>query len=164
MASGGPSRLASTTSLVAGRRFGELQGVERNRVARDSYGVLHGLLIAGIMLVALGLKKALLHTDEPLETVPAAALCGGAALYLAGHIAFRMRNVGSLNRQRIFCALILLALIPFATSVDAIVAVIAVAVVHVVLIAYEATRFHESRHRVRHEGAHALGPHQNATG
>jgi low temperature requirement protein LtrA len=151
-------------ALVAGRRFAELKGVERNRLARDSYGVLHGLLIAGIMLVALGLKKALAHTDESLDTVPAVALCAGAALYLAGHIAFRLRNVGSLNRQRVFCALILLALIPFATSVDAVVAVIAVALVHVVLIAYEATRFHESRHRVRHEGAGSLGPRENATG
>ena len=79
------------------------------------------------MLVALGLKKALLHIDEPLETVPAVALCGGAALYLVGHVAFRLRNIGSLNRQRLFAALILLALIPFATSVDAIAAVIAVA-------------------------------------
>ncbi len=151
-------------ALVAGRRFAELKGVERNRVARDSYGVLHGLLIAGIMLVALGLKKALAHTDEPLDTVPAVALCGGAALYLAGHIAFRLRNIGTLNRQRVFCSLILLALIPFATSVDAIVAVIAVAIVHVALIAYESMRFHDARRRIRHEGADSLGPHENATG
>jgi low temperature requirement protein LtrA len=151
-------------AIVAGRRFAELQGVERNRLARDSYGVLHGLLIAGIMLVALGLKKALAHTDLPLETVPAVALCGGAALYLVGHIAFRLRNVGSLNRQRIFCALILLALIPFATSVDAVVAVIAVAVVHVILIAYEAVRFQDARYRVRHEGAGSLRPREHASG
>ncbi len=151
-------------ALVAGRRFAQLPRVERNRLARDSYGVLHGLLIAGIMLVALGMKKALAHTDLPLETVPAVALCGGAALYLAGHIAFRLRNVGSLNRQRVFCALILLALIPFATSVDAVVAVCAVAVVHVALIAYETMHFREARMRVRREGAGALAPHENATG
>ena len=151
-------------ALVAGRRFGELRGVERNRVARDSYGVLHGLLIAGIMLVALGLKKALAHTDVPLEAVPAFALCGGAALYLVGHVACRLRNIGTLNRQRVFCALILLALIPFATSVDAVVAVIAVAVVHVILIAYEAMRFREARRRVRREGAGSLAPHENVTG
>jgi low temperature requirement protein LtrA len=151
-------------ALVAGRRFEALKGLDRNRLARDSYGVLHGLLIAGIVLVALGIKKAFAHTDLPLETVPAVALCGGAALYLAGHVAFRLRNVGSLNRQRVFCALILLALIPFATSVDAIVAVIAVALVHVALIAYETMHFREARMRVRREGAGSLGPHENATG
>ena len=151
-------------ALVAGRRFASLEGAARNRLARDSYGVLHGLLIAGIVLVALGLKKALAHTDLPLETVPAVALCGGAALYLVGHIAFRLRNVGSLNRQRVFCAVILLALTPFATSVDAIVAVIAVALVHVALIAYETVHFREARMRVRREGAGSLAPHENATG
>ena len=104
------------------------------------------------MLVALGLKKALLHVDEPLETVPAFALCGGAALYLLGHVAIRLRNIGSLNRQRLFAALILLALIPFATSVDAVVAVVAVALVHVALIAYEAMHFRDARDRVRSGG------------
>ena len=144
-------------ALVAGRRFAVAESGAQARLARDSYGVLHLLLIAGVVLVALGLKKALLHTDEPLETVPAVALCGGAALYLIGHVAFRLRNIGSLNRQRMFTAVILLALIPFATSVDALVAVITVAIVHVALIAYETVHFREARDRVRHEGAGSLG-------
>ena len=37
--------------------------------------------------------------------------------------------------------MILFALIPFATSVDALVAVVAVAIVHVVLIGYETMHF-----------------------
>ncbi|MDX6583925.1 MAG: hypothetical protein QOI10_3109 [Solirubrobacterales bacterium] len=139
-------------ALVAQRHFAALDRVEQNRLARDSYGVLHLLLIAGIVLVALGLKKALHDVDQPLETVPAFALCGGAALYLLGHVAFRLRNIGSLNRRRLFAALVLLALIPFAHSVDAVAAVLTVAAVHVVLIAYEATRFGDARDRVRHGG------------
>jgi low temperature requirement protein LtrA len=139
-------------ALVAERHFAELSGAAQARLARDSYGVLHLLLIAGIVLVALGLKKALLHVDEPLETVPAFALCGGAALYLLGHIAIRLRNLRTINRQRLFTALVLLALTPFATSVDAVVAVVAVAVVHVILIGYEALRFRDARDRVRHGG------------
>ena len=139
-------------ALVAGRRFATLERLERTRVSRDSYGILHLLLIAGVVLVALGLKKALLHTDEALETVPAVALCGGAALYLIGHVAIRFRNLHTINRQRLFTAVILLALIPFALSVSALAAVYAVAVVHVALIAYESTRFRDARHRIRHEG------------
>ena len=96
-------------------------------------------MIAGVVLVALGLKKTLLHVDAPLDTVPAVALCGGAALYLIGHVLFRLRNIGTVNRQRLFAAVILLALIPFADSADALAAVLAVAVVHVALIAYETT-------------------------
>jgi low temperature requirement protein LtrA len=143
-------------ALFAERRFAEAKGGAQARLARDSYGVLHLLLIAGVVLVALGLKKALLHTDAPLETIPAFALCGGAALYLIGHIAFRLRNVGTINRQRLFAAVILLALIPFATSVDAVVAVIAVAIVHVALIAYEAIHFKDARDRVRHPSSGAV--------
>jgi low temperature requirement protein LtrA len=139
-------------ALVAERHFASLDRLAQNRLARDSYGVLHLLLIAGIVLVALGLKKALLHVDEPLETIPAVALCGGAALYLVGHVAFRLRNIGSLNRQRTFAAVILVALIPFATSADALAAVLAVAIVHAALIGYEATHFREARVRVRSGG------------
>jgi len=139
-------------ALVAGRRFADLERLERTRVSRDSYGILHLLLIAGVVLVALGLKKGLLHTDEALDTVPAVALCGGAALYLLGHVAIRFRNLHTINRQRLFTAVILLALIPFATSVSALAAIYAVAVVYVALIAYESTRFRDARHRIRHEG------------
>ena len=87
-------------AIVAERKLTEAVGVARNRLARDSWGVLHGLLIAGIILTALGVKKTIGHVDEPLETVPATALCGGVALYLFGHVVIRLRSFGSLNRQR----------------------------------------------------------------
>jgi low temperature requirement protein LtrA len=143
-------------ALVAERHFSSFDPIERTRVARDSYGVLHLLLIAGVVLVALGLKKAVLHTDEPLETVPAFALCGGAALYLIGHVAFRLRNIRTLNRQRLFTALVLVALTPFATSVDAVIAVVVVALVHVILIGYETLHFGDARDRIRHAGTTEL--------
>ena len=139
-------------ALVAERNFASLTGPAQARLARDSYGVLHLLLIAGIVLVALGLKKALGHTDEALETVPAVALCGGAALYQLGHVAIRLRNLGTVNRQRLFTALVLLALIPFATSVDALAAVLVVALVHVLLVGYETMHFRDARDRIRHGG------------
>jgi low temperature requirement protein LtrA len=143
-------------ALVAGRHFAGTDRVAQARLARDSYGVLHVLLIGGVVLVALGLKNALLDVDEPLKTVPAFALCAGAALYLLGHVAMRLRNLGTLNHQRLFASVVLLALIPFADSVDALVAVITVAVVHVALITYEALRFRDARERVRHEGSASL--------
>ena len=79
-------------------------------------------MIAGIVLVALGVKKTIGHVDEPLDTVPAVALFGGIALYYAAHVAFRLRNLGSLNRERLVAVLIALALIPLALEVDALIA------------------------------------------
>jgi low temperature requirement protein LtrA len=136
-------------SIVAARKLREAEGIERNRLARDSWGVLHGLLIAGIVLIALGIKKTLAGVDEHLETVPAAALCGGVAVYFTGHIAIRLRSVGTLNRQRLVVALLSLALIPLATSVDALLALLAVAALLMALIGYEAIRLREARERIR---------------
>ncbi len=137
---------------VAQRRLAAARGVERFRLARDSYSMLHLPMIAGIVLIALGFKKALAHVDEPLDTVPAVALCGGVAIYLLGQIGFRLRNVGTLNRQRMLVTVVVLALIPVATEVDAAVAVAMVAVLLAGLIAYEALRFREARARMRTAG------------
>ena len=91
----------------------------RVRIARDSYSYLHLPMIAGIVLVALGFKKTLAHVDEPLHTVPAVALFGGIALYYAGHVGFRLRNLGTINRARLTALIASLALIPLAVEVDA---------------------------------------------
>ena len=50
-------------------------------------------MVAGIVLVALGLEKTLGTSTRTCTLVPAAALLGGAALYLLAHVAFRWRNV-----------------------------------------------------------------------
>jgi low temperature requirement protein LtrA len=134
---------------VAARRLAQVQGGARARLARDAYAYLHLPMIAGIVLLALGVKKAIADVDAPLDTVPAVALCGGVALYLLAHIGFRLRIFHSLNRQRLAVALLALALIPIATSVDAVVAVSLIALLLTALVAYEALRFSETRARVR---------------
>jgi low temperature requirement protein LtrA len=136
-------------AIVAERRLKEAPPGEQAPLARDSYSYLHFPMIAGIVLLALGLKRTLADTGEPLDTVPAIALCGGPALYMIGHIAFRFRNVGTLNKHRTVATVALLALIPLALSADALGALTAVSVLLAGLIAYEAIRFREARARVR---------------
>jgi len=139
-------------ALVAARRLAKAQGLERNEIARDSYSYLHFPMLAGIMLVAVGLKRTLAHVGDPLGLVPAAALLGGAAIYLLAHVAFRYRNVHSLNKQRLFSAVLLLALVPVETAVrpSSLATLGALAAVLSGLIAYEALRFADARERVRH--------------
>ena len=137
-------------ALVAERLLTARQGADRARNARDSYTFLHLPMIAGIVLLALGTKKTLEHVDEPLETVPAFALCGGLSLYLLGLVAFRLRNVGSLNKQRLVTAIVLAALILPARELDALPALAVLAAACCGLVAYEAVRFREARDRVRH--------------
>jgi low temperature requirement protein LtrA len=137
-------------ALVAERRLRDAPpGRVRNRQARDAYSYLHLPMVAGIILLALGVKKTLAHVDEPLHTVPAAALCGGVALYLLAHVAFRARNVHSFNPHRTLAAAVCLALIPAATRIDALGALALVCGVCGALIAYEVVRFGEARARVR---------------
>ena len=75
-------------------------------------------MIAGIVLFALGVKKVLEHTGDPLKDMPAVALCGGLALYLLAHVAFRLRNTGTVGWRRIVAAAVCLAVIPVALEVS----------------------------------------------
>ena len=136
-------------ALVAKRHFREAVGHAQVLMARDSYSVLHLPMIAGIVLIALGIKKTLADVAEPLATVPAVALFGGISLYLLGHLAFRLRNVRTLNRPRLVTAVLCLALIPVATEVDALVALALAAAVCAGLILYEVIAYREARARVR---------------
>src|SRR5918999_1884463 len=92
-------------AIVAERRFSKAAvGREQNEIARDSFSYLHFPMVAGIVLVALGLKKTIEHVGDPLQLVPAAAMLGGTALYPLAHGAFRWRNVQRVSVQRGACA------------------------------------------------------------
>jgi low temperature requirement protein LtrA len=141
---------------VAGRRLAKAaEGRERNEIARDSYSYLHFPMVAGIALVALGLKKTLAHVEDPLKLVPATAMLGGAALYLLAHVAFRLRNLHTVNKQRLLVAVLLVALLPVEVLLEppSLVTLGVLAAVLAALITYEALRYAEARDRVRHQPA-----------
>jgi low temperature requirement protein LtrA len=140
-------------AIAAERRLTRAaDGREQNELARDSYSYLHFPMVAGIALIAVGLKQTLEHVDRPLALVPAAALLGGAAIYLLAHVAFRLRNMRSLNRRRLACALLLLALMPLERALHPIslLTLAVLAAILIALIVYEALRFAEARDRIRH--------------
>ena len=139
-------------ALVAERRLVRATpGHDQNAMARDSYSLLHFPMVAGIVLIALGMKKTLGHVDDPLKLVPAVALLGGAAVYLLAHVAFRWRNVHTLNTRRLGMAILLVALIPLAVELDSVVTVGVLAALLCALIAYETHSYGEARGRVRHQ-------------
>lgn len=139
-----------TVAIVAERRLEKAHGVERARLARDSYSYLHLPMVAGVICYALGAKKAYTRPGDPLEWVPATALVGGVAIYLLAHVLFRLRNIHTLNRQRLVASIMLVVLLlGLGTSVDAGVLVALVTLVTTVLVAYEVVRFRELRARVR---------------
>jgi low temperature requirement protein LtrA len=143
-------------AIVAARRLARApEGRERNEIARDSYSYLHFPMIAGIALIAVGMKLTIEHVDDPLRLVPAAALLGGAAIYLLAHVAFRLRNMHTLSTRRLVCAFVLLSLLPAGAALPALITLGMLAALLSLLIAYEALRYADVRERVRHAGSPA---------
>jgi low temperature requirement protein LtrA len=138
-------------ALIAAERLAAIPpGREQNALARDAWSYLHYPMVAGIVLVAFGLKTTLAHLTDTLGTIPSVALLGGAALYLLAHVAFRLRVVRTLGRPRLLAAVVLLVLVPIGSRVAALVAATIVAGVLCALVAYESRRYADVRERVRH--------------
>jgi low temperature requirement protein LtrA len=137
-------------AIFARRRLMQATGLELHRLALHAYSYLHLPMVAGIVLFALGLKTTVGDVGEPLDTVPAAALCGGAALYLFGHIAFLFRTTGRIFRRRTVGAFALLGLIPVSVAIPSLAGLALVSAVCALVVAYEAIRYREHRLRVRH--------------
>ncbi len=138
-------------SILSARRLAEsAPGREQNETARDVFSYLHLLLVGGILLVAVGLKKTLADVGDPLGDMPAFALTGGLALYLLGHVAVRLRNARTLSRRRLGLALILFALYPVAAALPALTMLAIMTALLWVLIADETRIYGEGRSRVRH--------------
>ena len=145
-------------AIVAGRRLADAEpGLVQNEMARDSYSYIHLLMVAGIILGALGLKKTIGHVDHHLDEVTAFALLGGLAIYLLGHVAFRYRHIRTINRQRTLLAAVLLALVPVAMEIPAIAALAVANVLIWAMIAYETRLYGEGRHQVRHPESASTG-------
>jgi low temperature requirement protein LtrA len=139
-------------ALVSARRLASVEeGRARNELARDSYSYLHFPMVAGIVLVALGMKKTLGDVEEPLEAVPAFALLGGLAMYLMAHVGFRYRHVRTINTRRGLLAVILLALVPLAVEIPALATLTIATGLLWILIVIETRSYGEARARVRHE-------------
>jgi low temperature requirement protein LtrA len=124
-------------ALVAERRLRTAPPRARALMARDSYTYLHLPMVAGIVVLAIGVKRTLVDLHLHLAIVPAVSLCGGAALYLLALSAFKRRNVGSFN-------------IPRLVAVRPLVALGLVALVTCGLIVFEVARYAEARARIRH--------------
>jgi low temperature requirement protein LtrA len=158
-------------SVMAERQLSDLRGAARAVFARDQYSYLHTPMIAGVVLFALGLKKTIEHVGDPLETVPAVALCGGLALYFFSHVLMRIRSVYGLRRVpgahqpgqdpltrqtpgwfgfgRPAATITALALIPVALEVSALLSLALVTALCCALIVYDVMHYREERSQIR---------------
>jgi low temperature requirement protein LtrA len=78
--------------------------------AADAYSYLHLLIVAGIIVFAVGARFVVGAPSDTLSDAARLALCGGVALYLVGHLAFRLRLVGELGYEKAIVAVALIIL------------------------------------------------------
>ncbi|MBA3294519.1 MAG: low temperature requirement protein A [Geodermatophilaceae bacterium] len=133
------------------------EGERRARLARDGYSYLHLPMIAGIILLSLGLKKVLGYVGgddghswvDPLYGVPLIALYGGVALFLLAHTGFRLRTTGVVEWPRLVAVLVLLAAMPAVASLPSLVTLAVLTALVAALVGFESLRYPEQRNRVR---------------
>ena len=105
---------------VAERKL-ERASEDRTRLARDGYTYLHVVLVAGVMLAAVGDELVIAHPTDVLSVSEIAVVVAGPSVYLLGHTLLRLRMAGSLSWKRLAGALACLALAPLGLFVPALV-------------------------------------------
>jgi low temperature requirement protein LtrA len=93
----------SYVALIAQRRL-RLASVSTT-LARDGYTYLHAVLVAGIIVAAVGNELVIAHPREQLPTAELVAVVAGPVIYLSGHLLFRLRMAGSVSRKRLGAAI-----------------------------------------------------------
>jgi len=122
---------------------------DRTRLARDGYTYLHAVLVAGVILSAVGDEIVIAHATEELHTPELVVVAAGPALYLVGHVLFRLRMAGSLSWKRTLGAAGCVAVGLVGTVVPAL--VVAALLVAVLSAVIAAERVAVSRRRARGE-------------
>ncbi|MFC5287952.1 low temperature requirement protein A [Actinokineospora guangxiensis] len=154
-----------TQQIISERALARARGAERAALARSAFTFLHLPLVAGVVLLALGLKKVLNYvggTDghtlaDPLHGPPLWSLTGGLALCLFAAAAISWRCDRARKPQRVGLGLLLLGLTPLLALLPALAALAVVAVLMVALNAGEWVHYREHRARVHAE--HELESH-----
>jgi low temperature requirement protein LtrA len=106
-------------ATIAERRLAESEN--RTLLARDAYTYLHVLIVAGIILAAVGDELVIAHPTEELGDAELAAVVAGPALYLLAHVALRLRITGTISGRRLAGALACIAIAAIGTFAPALV-------------------------------------------
>ena len=138
-------------SVAAEERVHEATGAERVRMAVEAYTYGHFPIVAGIIVAAIGVEGVLAHAGDTdgLGVFYVLTLYGGVALYLAGHVLFKRRVLGSTSRERPVALAALLIAIPVGIVAPPLAAMAGVVLILGALIAVESVRYADHRRGVR---------------
>jgi len=89
-------------AAVAEHAHRALEDAERRTViARDVYTYLHVLVIAGIVVTAVGDELVIVHPNESLATPEVVAVVAGPVIYLLAQMAIRLRMARTISPRRL---------------------------------------------------------------
>jgi low temperature requirement protein LtrA len=94
--------------------------VERaTEVSRSAYAYAHALMVAGAVVIAVGVELVLAHPWDTADAAAIATVIGGPAIYLVGNLVFNRAISGRIAASRIAAlgGLAVVALIGFALPV-----------------------------------------------
>jgi low temperature requirement protein LtrA len=114
-----------------------VSGVERARMALYAFGYAHLLMIAGIVLLATGVKQLIAQLYEPTPFATSALVASGIALYLLGDVLFRRAIHIPSSRVRLSMALVSLLTIPLGVWAGGLAQVGALLVLFVITLSWE---------------------------
>jgi low temperature requirement protein LtrA len=109
----------SLVATIAQRRLAQAEN--RTVLARDAYTYLHVVIVAGILLTAVGDELVIAHPTEELPDGELAAVVCGPALYLLAHVALRLRMTGTISGRRLAGAFACLAIGAIGTFASALI-------------------------------------------
>ena len=104
------------------------------RMARSGYTYIHILIVAGIIVTAVGDELVLAAPFRPRDAGMIAAIVGGPALYLVGNTLFKRLSAPYLPLSHLAGLALLALLVPAGTSPPLVLAARATAVLIVVVI------------------------------
>ena len=82
------------------------------RLGRSAYTYCHVVMVAGIIVAAVGDELVITHPSGHADAATIATVLGGPALFLVGHGLFKRAVFGVLSGQRLVAVLALAALAP----------------------------------------------------
>jgi low temperature requirement protein LtrA len=121
---------------IAERRL-ELAGPGRTAMARDAYTYLHVVMVAGVIVSAVGDELVIAHPTDELHAPEVAAVAAGPAIYLLAHVLFRLRMTGTISTKRLSGALACALVGLFGTLIPALVLALLLVLVLVAVIGSE---------------------------
>jgi low temperature requirement protein LtrA len=111
------------------------QAADPTRVARLGYAYAHGLMVAGVIVLAVAIDLTIAHPTRGAWGSATAVILGGAALYLAGNLLFKLAIIGTIAWSRVLALAAMALLVPLGAAVDRLVLSAAAALVVAALAA-----------------------------